>query len=267
MSLADRVSAQVAARREISRSDPVSMEEFGYLLGRGRGGGMTKSGVSVGPMRALGLSSWWRGTRYLSETVSSLPVHTYRDIAGTRTQRADPSWLKKPDTEMPWLALVEHWMMSELHRGNAYAYKLRNEVAQVTGLRAIHPDRVRVGQASNGTKVFKVDNQEIGYTSREILHIPSLSYNGVTGLDPLSVMAEGLGLAVAADEFAQKSFGQGSHLQAYLSIPEDLTTEQCDALLERWERFHSGFGNGKQFGVVANGAEYKTISLTPSSSS
>lgn len=171
--------------------------------------------------------------------------------------------MRKPDAEMPWLALVEHWMMSELHRGNAYAFKLRNDVGQVVGLRAVHPDRVRVGQASDGTKVFKVDSQEIGYTSREILHIPGLSYNGIVGIDPLSVMAEGLGRAAAADQFASRSLGGGSHLQSYLSVEQELTQEQADALKERWTKFHSGMANGEQFGVIGNGTEYKTVTLTP----
>lgn len=263
MALADRVAATVAARREASRSDPVTLEEFGYLLGRGRGGGMTKAGVTIGPTKAMGLSAWWRGVRYLSETIASLPVHTYRDVGGQRSRRADPPWLKRPDTEMPWFALVEHWMMSELHRGNAYAFKLRNPVGQVVGLRALHPDRVRVGQASDGTKVFQVDGQDTGFTSREILHLPGLSYNGIVGLDPLSLFAEGLGRAAAADQFASKSFGTGSHLQAYLSFEQELTEEQSDDLKARWQKFHSGMANGDQFGVIGNGAKYQTVSLTP----
>lgn len=263
MALADRVSTR-AAQRQISRSDPVTLEEFGALLGRGRGGGMTKAGVSVGPSRALGISAWHRGVRYLTETVASLPVHTFRDSGGQRTKRADPPWMRRPDGELPWFGLVEQWMMAELHRGNAYSFKVRNDVGQVVGLRPIHPDRVKGGQAADGTKVFQIDGRtDIGFTSREILHIPGLSYNGVYGLDPLSLMAEGLGRAAAADQFASQSFGQGSHLQAYLSFKESLTPEQAEQTKIQWERFHKGMTNANEFGVLGNGAEYKTVSLTP----
>lgn len=264
MALADRVAATAAARRPVASADPVTMEEFGYLLGRGRGGGMTKAGVTIGPTRALGVSAWYRGVRYLSETVASLPVHTFRDVASVRSRRADPPWLTQPDEEMPWFGLAEHWMMSLLHRGNAYAFKLRNPAGQVTGLRALHPDRVRVGQAADGTKVFEVDNrQDVGFTRREILHIPGLSYNGIVGLDPLSLMAEGLGRAAAADQFASQSFGQGSHLQAYISFPQTLNPEQAEAIKAQWERFHKGMANANEFGVIGNGATYNTVSLTP----
>lgn len=225
---------------------------------------MTKAGVSMGPTRALGISAWYRGVRYLAETIASLPVHTYSDVGGKRTRRADPPWMKRPDNELPWFGLIEQWMMAELHRGNAYSFKVRNELGQVIGLRPVHPDRVRGGQSSDGTKVFQIDNREdIGFTSREILHIPGLSYNGVYGLDPLSLMAEGLGRAAAADQFASQSFGQGSHLQAYLSFKEALTQDEANKTKAQWEQFHKGMANANEFGVLGNGAEYKTVSLTP----
>lgn len=261
MGLAERVNARA---RHIERADPVTMEEFGYLLARGSGGGMTKSGVTVGVNGALGVSAWYRGVRYLTESVAGLPIHTFRGAPDGRTRRVDPPWLRQPDVETPWFALAEHWMMSLLHRGNAYSFKIRNDVGQVTGLRAVHPDRVKVGQASDGTKVFAIDGRtDMGWTRREILHIPGLSYNGITGLDPLSLMAEGIGRAKAANEYASTSFGTGSHLQAYISVPQDLTTEQADNLKARWERFHKGIQNANELGVLGNGAEYKTVSLTP----
>lgn len=263
MALADRVASRLNGR-QVLRSDPVSMEEFGYLLGRGRGGGMTKAGVSIGPTRALGISAWYRGVRYLTETMAGLPAHSYRDQSGVRSRRADPPWMRKPDVEVPWFSLVEHWMMSLLHRGNAYGFKLRNDAGQVVGLRPLHPDRVKVGQAPDGTKVFQIDNRmDVGFTRREILHIPGLSYNGITGLDPLSLMAEGLGRAAAADQFAASSLGSGNHLQAYITVPQDLTTDQAQALKALWEKFHKGMANANELGVLGNGAEYKTVSLTP----
>lgn len=267
MAIVDRVERR-RAERDLVRSfgpDAVSMEEFGYLLGQGRGNSYrTKAGLTVGPKGALGISAWWRGTRYLTETVAGLPAHTFQDRAGQRSRRADPAWRTKPDVETPWFALIEHWMMSLLHKGNAYAFKLRNQNGQVVGLRALHPDRVVPGMASDGTKVFEIDqNREYGYTRREVLHIPGFSYDGVVGLNPIQAHAETLGLVKAADEYAARHFGQGSHLRAYISLPQKLTSTEADALKARWELFHNGMANASSFGVLGNGAEYKTVSLDP----
>lgn len=264
MGLAERVLAH-RAERDAARADPVSLEDFGYLLGQGRGNAYrSKAGVTVGPQRALGISAWWRGTRYLTESVAGLPAHSYQGRSGQRSRRANPQWRDKPDVETPWFALIEHWMMSLLHKGNAYAAKLRSPLGQVVGLRPVHPDRVKPGQASDGTKVFQIDNrQDVGYTRREILHIPGLSYDGVCGLNPIQYHAESLGLITAADEYAARHFGSGSHVQAYIQMPQTLKTEEADAIKAQWDRLHRGIQNANEFGVLGNGAEYKTISLDP----
>ena len=261
MNLIERVNA--TANRSVERSADVSTEEFADILA-GRYNNKTKSGVYVGATRAQGIPPWFSGVRYLSESVGFLPIHTYRDTtASGRVRRADPAWLKQPDVEVPTAAAFEFGMMSLLHRGNAYFFKLRNQVSQVNGLRPIHPDRVRVGQAQDGTKIFKIDQIDIGFTRREILHVPGLSYNGLTGLDPISIHAESLGLIAATDEHAARTFGQGTHLQAYLSLPQPLKPEEAELLKESWKKFHEGVSKTGEFGVIGNGAEYKTISLTP----
>lgn len=261
MGLADRVTAR--ARADVTRSDPVTLEEFGYLLGRGQGAGPTKAGVTMSPRKALGLPAWYSGVRYLAESVAFLPAHTYRGRADARARRADPPWKAQPDVEVPWEALVETWMMALLHRGNAYAWKVRNASGQVVGLRPLHPDRVKVGQdPDTGQKVYEID-RKIPATRREVLHILGLSDNGVIGLDPIAHHLETLGRHAAAAEYAGRSFGSGTHMQAYVSVPQTLTDEQARDLKAQWERFHRGMQNAHEFGVLGNGAEYRTVSLTP----
>lgn len=257
--LADRVTA----RRDAVRSDPVSMEEFGYLLG-GQGSNRSKSGVTVGADRAMGITAWWSGNRYIAEAVMFLPWHRYAGAYDNRTRLADASWMTKPDVDTTWPAVLEHWVVSDINRGNAYAYKLRDFDGVVTGLRPLHPDRVKTARASDGTKVHAVKNgaETVALTSREILHIPGMSSDGTVGHDVLRVHAEALGIAAASDEIAARSF-TGSHLRAYLSLPQPLTQTQADELLDEWRNFHMGVSNADGFGVLGNGAEYKTISLTP----
>lgn len=262
MGLAERVLDRATARR----ADPVTLEEFGYLLGQARGTSLrTKSGITIGPRRALGISAWYRGVAYLTNGVASLPVHTFRTSPNDQRQRrADPPWRTRPDIETPWFALVEHWMMSLLHKGNAYAFKVRDSQGRVVGLRPLHPDRVRPGLASDGTKVFELDSRaDVGFTRREVLHIPGLGDDGCVGLNPIQYHAETLGLVTAADEYAARSFGHGSHLRAYISLPQKLSKDQADALKAQWEQFHTGMANAHSFGVLGNGAEYKTVSLDP----
>lgn len=254
--LADRVAARRGG--DVERAEWPGWREAISRSGSVRG----SAGVNVTVERALGVTSWYSGVRYLTDSVAGLPVHTYRtSLGGDRSRRVDPAWLASPDDGVPRFSLIEHWMMSLLHRGNAFGYKLRDTLGRVVGLRPVHPDRVKVGRADDGTKVFKVG--EDAFTAREILHIPGLSYDGVCGLDPISLHRGALGVAAAADEFAGRFFNQGDHTRAYIAVPQTLTAEQANETKRQWERFHRGMANAHELGVLGNGAEYRTVGLDP----
>lgn len=254
--LIDRLRA-----RPSLRADPVTMEEFGYLLGRQSGETKTSAGVAVGRGRMLGVAAWFSGVRYIAETVASLPVHTYRDRVGNRERRADPPWLRRPDVEQVWFGLVEHWMMSLLHAGNAYAFKVRSPTGQVIGLRELHPDRVTPGVAPDGTKRFAVDRSERIYTTREVLHIPGLAYDGRVGMNPIRATSPALGGVVAGEDYASLFYGRSTHVGGVITIPEDLTSDQAAEKLAEWERFHQGLRHAHQTGLLSGGASYQPLAL------
>lgn len=257
--LADRVTARAEALRS---ADPVTLEEFGALLGQTTGRQVrAKSGATVSAKKALGLSAWYSGVRHISEVMAGLPIHRYRDGVDGRERRAKPSWMRQPDLEQTWYGLVEFWLMSLLHRGNAYSFKLRNAAGQVTGLREIHPDRVTPGQAPDGTKRFQVDDIERPYTTRDILHIPGLAYNGRIGLNPIQTFVDGLGNVMAAEEYASRFFSNGTNLGGIISVEGAVSQQELVELKREWEDFHQGLLNAHRTGVLSKGSTYTRLAL------
>lgn len=269
MALLDRITARATTpRAEVTRvADPISMEDFGYLLGQnGAGGVRTKSGTQVGVKRALGLTAWYSGVRYLAESASTVPWHHYMKVADdSRERRAPQSWLANPDLDQTWLGLVEHWVMSMTNVGDAYAWKLRNGAGQVVGLREIHPNRITGGIAPDGSKRFLVDRDEREYTTAEILHIPGLANDSRFGINPVRNFAESLGVIAAADDYAARFFGSGSHMGGLISVPQVLQQGEREALRQEWDQFHSGLLNAHRTGVLSKGATYTRISLDAAS--
>jgi len=259
VSILDRVNA-----RHALRADPVTMEEFGVLLGQSSGTSVTsRSGVRVSQDRALGITAWYRGARWLSETVASLPVHTYRKAADGRQRRANPLWMDQPATDLPWFGLSEFMMMSLIHRGNAFAWKRRNDSGQVIGLSPVHPDSVAFGVAA-GSKVFEIsrkDGEKIPATTVELLHIPALTTDGYFGLDPIRAFAHGLGAVAAADEYASRFYSNGANLAGYITMPGKMDEDDAGRLKAQWDRLHKGLSHAHEFGVIGDGAEYHTIGL------
>lgn len=261
--LLDRI-AVAAAPREVRRNyDPVSAAEFFDLLAGRQGTTKAKSGVSIGPDRALGITAWFSGVRYLSESVAGLPWHHYLRLPNDeRDRRAPQPWLAAPDTEQTWFGLVEHWMMSLLHHGDGFAFKLRNQVGQVYGLRELFPDRVTGGIAPDGRKRFLVDQDPTVYTTRDILHIPGLAYKGRFGMNPIRKFANALGTVAAADDYAGTWFGSNTHVGGIISVPQELTDTQALEIKGRWDSFHQGLLNAHQTGVLSHGATYNRITLS-----
>lgn len=262
MSFVDRVAGR--AGRSISRADPVTLEEFGVLLGQGSSSTRSRSGVTINTDRALGISAWYRGARYLSETVASLPVHTYRRQGdGSRVRRANPMWMASPGRDLVWYGVAEFVMMSLIHRGNAFLWKERNLAGQVAGLTPIHPDSVRFGVV-DGRKVFEIKVRgadPIAATTADLLHIPALSTDGYFGIDPIRAFAGGLGTVAAADEYASRFYSNGANLAAYISMPGRLDEDQAQRIKAQWDRMHKGVHHAHEFGVIGDGATYNTIGL------
>jgi HK97 family phage portal protein len=259
--LADRVAARAAAVR--NAADPVTLEEFGALLGQtNTATARSRAGTTVSPQRALGISAWYSGVRYISEVMAGLPVHRFRRLPGDgRERRSSPLWMTTPDVELPWYALVEFWLMSLLHRGNAFAFKIRNAAGQVIGLREIHPDRVTVGQAPDGTKRFVIDDDDRLWTTREILHIPGLAYDGRVGMNPIRCSADALGAVAATDEYAARFFTNNTNLGGIISVEHAMSRDEAKALKAEWEDFHQGILNAHRTGVLSKGARYDRVTL------
>jgi HK97 family phage portal protein len=264
MMLADRVSSRRAHRsqRVQAAADPVSIEEFDRILSMSNGSSFSsKAGTTVGPRRALGISAWYSGVLHISTVMAGLPFHRYRGRGNDRERVPSPLWSTQPDVEQPWYGLVEFWMMSLLHKGNAFAFKLRNPANQVTGLREIHPDRVTTGQAPDGTKRFVIDREEKLWTTRDVLHIPGLTYDGRFGLNPIQYNADVLGSVAATDDYAGRFFSNNTNLGGIISVEQAMTTAEAKALREEWDTFHQGILNAHKTGVLSKGARYDRVTL------
>ena len=263
--LSDRIAARTASA-DVVRADPVSMEEFGVLLGQSRGTSVrSKAGTVVGPSRALGIAAWYSGVRYLAEVMAGLPCHRYTVTADGRSKVPSSEWQRKPDRELPWYGFVEFVMMSLLHKGNSFSFKVRGPSGQVIGLREIHPDRVTTGIAPDGSKRFVVDRDERPYTTRDILHVPGLSYDGRFGLNPIQYSADVLGAAAATDDYAARFFANGTNLGGIISVQEAMTADQARDLKAQWEDFHQGIINAHRTGVLSKGATYSRVALDAAS--
>lgn len=230
------------------------------------GGTPLDSGIAVTERSSLHMPAVWRAVAVIAGVSAALPLPTYK--AGTK-QKIPDSLLTDPHPE---LTPLELWRLGYVHRvlwGNTYMQKLRTGAGQIKELWPITPDRVQVARVRPDDslpagKLFDVEDDwgvKHVMSSREILHIPGLGYDGLTGCSPIRLAAQGIGLAQAAEKTAARQFGAGNIVGGVLQTEQRLNADQADALKARWKAKMSGIANTHEVAVLDSGASFQPIAM------
>lgn len=230
------------------------------------------SGMVVTEKTSLGMPAVWQAVNLIAGTCASLPLHAYRKGDESRTIITTGTAAALLDRPHPDLVPYDFWELIYTHRllwGNAYILKLRNALGVLTELWPIHPSRVKVGRESmTGQKVFAVDGGEdaggMTYVGDDrILHLPAFGYDGVCGVSPIRIASQGIGLALAAEEYGAKLFGSGSLASGILQTEQRLKSEQADALGARWRAKAAGMVGAHEVIVLDSGVKFTQLTIPP----
>jgi HK97 family phage portal protein len=270
------MTALGSARKALARptvsstraAETITLEELGRILS---GASESSTGLTVSEKRALGLAAWWSGTAYLTDSVSFLPTNAFRGVGKNRRPRSLPLWIQLPMRTpsnrpvLTWSQLRELWMMSLLHRGNAYGWKIRDNVGRVVGMNYLHPDRVTpLGQRPDGELWYRVKKGTTGFdetTRFDVFHILGRGSDGIQGMSPIQHHAETLGIAVAADEFAGRYFANGGAVTSFFKLTKGLGRRTIEEVKAELGETHKGIQNAHEIGVLAPGVEYEAPQL------
>lgn len=242
----------------------ISSAEVGLLFG----GETVSAGVQVTEEKALGLPAVFRAVNVVAGTIASLPIHAFRDsTTGARTPVASShpaaKLLATPHPDMTQFELWETVLTHMILWGNAYLWLRRDALGRVVELWPIHPSRMRAGRTSDLKKVYKLDGGDVELDDTRILHLPAFGYDGVCGVSPVRLAREGLGLAIAAEQYGAKLFGSGSLATGILQTDQRLTPDQADALQVRWRAKRSGLNSAHETIVLDAGAKWTQLSIPP----
>ncbi|MGW9437941.1 phage portal protein [Streptomyces sp. NPDC055607] len=243
---------------------PLTSASLAPLLG---GGAPLDSGEVVTETGSLRMPAVWRAVAVVANISAALPLHTY--TTGTK-DRVEVPLLADPHPE---LTRFELWRLVYVHRllwGNAYLQKVVNGAGQVVQLWPIRPNRVRVERErpspeNPGGKVFWVQTEEDGprvrLTSREILHLPALGYDGVTGCSPIRAAAQGIGLGIGAERSAARLYGSGNMISGVLQTEQRLQPDQAAALKASWRAKMGGSGAAHDVAILDSGASFQPVAM------
>ena len=253
-----------ASESRSSAADAVTYENL-WRISSAQAAAGSKAGKSVTPSSALQVSTVYASVRILSDSVSTLPMDSFKRADGVRVPlRPRPEWLAFNTGPWSKVDVMGQAMVSLLLHGNAYIATYRNSnPGSVISLEVLDPAVVKPVKRGNSF-YYQVGPDRTEFTARDILHIRGMTLPGqVEGISPIAYARETIGLSLAANEMGAAFFGNSATPGMVLEVPGKLSPEGAAALKESWNEIHQGSGNAHRLAVATDGAKFSKITLSP----
>lgn len=226
----------------------------------------SKAGAVVTPETALTLPAVSAAVRIISESLASLPLHVYRRGEDNARDRdaSHPAHVLLHDQANPWTSAVElrqQITADALLTGNGYGLIIRAR-GRPRELHRLAPATVSVDLT--GTEpTYKVSrsNTVTDYSWRDILHVRApLSHDGVTGLNPVRLAREAIGVGLALEGHAAALFGNGARPSGVIQHPAKMSPEAHASLQSSWNEAHTGKSAGGT-AILEEGASWNPLTF------
>lgn len=239
--------------------------DYGMTVPSNSEGYANTTGVAVNDTSALQLTAFYACVRLIADSIASLPWDSYRKRGAIR-QEVDPqpSLLREPFFDMSEFDWKHQVMVSLLMRGNFYGDIVgRDTLGYPTQIMPLHPDAVVLERDPDTYELsYRVNGNRRPRTA--IFHVRAFTLPGQdTGLSPVQMARQSLGLGMAAEQFGAKWFRDGAAPSSVLESDTALNLQQTRDLQQQWISSHGG---RRRPAVLSGGVHWKPITITPEES-
>lgn len=234
------------------------------------GGGRNSAGVRVTPETALGLPVLQNCVTLYAESLGQLPLELYR--RGQNGQRESavshpaydvlryaPNGFQTPYERMECLQVAAGL------RGNGYNLVERREDGNITALWPLDHDKVQVLKGADLLPYYRIGTSE-PLPARHIHHVRWHSLNHYTGLSPIELHAETVGMAQAIQRYTGKSFANGVSVAGVIERPREVAPIKdqgtIDRIVGQWGEKFSGVDNARKVALLQEGMTFKPVTMT-----
>jgi len=216
--------------------------------------------------KALTLTAVWCAIRLLAESVSSLPISVYTKQAnGDKLEDTKSPIYKlvkfKPNYYQNKITFFEFIMLSICTEGNSYVQIVRNNSGTPVQLICLDPSNVTV-VVNNNELFYQIDGGSV-LDSSDVLHIKTITDDGVTGLSPISQCAKALNWGVSLEEFGSTFFSNGAKPSSILQTDRALSDTALQRLKSSFNNNYAKLKNSNSTIVLEEGLTFKPISISP----
>ena len=254
---------------ENSVAQNLNVDQLASLLGSAF---QTASGAVVTPETALRVTAVYGCVALIAGAISTLPFPVYERTKNTRKKVDHDYWWmlnEQANIDMTASTAFEYLISSKMFYGDAFALLIRPSrfTNRVTGWKPLHPSRVMPFRDTDYTLYYRVTDWDGGVTvhdAADIIHVPSLGFDGLRSPSPITYAArEAIGTSMAAEDYSAKFFSQGSTHEIALKTASKMTAEQTETLRASYLAKYSGSKNSRMPLLLSGGMEVEKLSITP----
>ena len=228
----------------------------------------TPAGITITPEKSLECSAVAACVRLISETIAALPLHIYRNVGRSNMIAADhPQYSllrSSPNEFQTSFTFIQQALTQCLLHGNFYALIERSADGAPAALWPLLPHGVIV-QAIEGTVSYRYVYGGQIFNYRDILHFKGLSLDGFVGRGIIDMAREGIGLALAEQDYSSRFFKNDARPGGVVEGFNFKTLEDEKAFIELWQQRQTG-ANRHKTTFLPSGMTYREIGVKPNDS-
>ncbi len=246
----------------------LTVQELANIIG---GGAISNAGPVVNETTAMKVSAVYACVALVAGAISTLPLPIYQRTKDGREKIEHPYyWLlnEQPEPDLSAAVFWEYMISGRLFYGDCFAEIIRPSFrsSRVTGFKAHHPLRVQPFRDSAGELFYRVQplvGAQYVLMPADMIHIPSLGYDGIRSPSPITYAArQSIGTSLAASEYSARFFSNGARPDFALKMAGNLTEDQAKLLRATWGERHSGVANSHLPAILTGGLEVQQLTMS-----
>ena len=243
--------ATLLTRQKYITPSGASVDSYGRIS---RFGSVADAGTLVDQWSALSIPGVWRGVNLIANAIGGLPLQDYRN--GVRIET--PPILSRPNPPETRIETISAAIAAAIVHGNFIALLgAPNATGYPDTIYPIAPERVNL-KVENARKIWQIDGQI--FDQSEVMHVKGFSLPGHHfGVGLLQAQRQGLGTAIALNEYAARYFSGGGQPSGILySSNPDLDASEAALLKQQWMQHYGG--RSREPAVLNESTKFEPIS-------
>ena len=227
----------------------------------------TLSGETITTRNALTIGAVYACVNIKANAVAKLPLQVFKKGSRGRERETvhQVSYLLETRPN-PYMTPFVFKHTVTVHRnlwGNAYIQMVFDQSGVVKALNPLDPAKVSAVEDLNGKIWYSYtsDKGTVLYEPSEIIVLPYLSTDGITGKSPIAIARETAGTMKSAQKFLGSFYKNGTATRGILKTPTPLEKAARDRLRAAWQESNSGIDNAHSIAILDGGLEYQNMTM------